>query len=1326
MLGANLGPTGIIPNINISGLIFITETIALLQILVELLSLFSLMLNYPIKFFSGFKQHKLRIGVLYFTGTLALGVYQAVDGGVYMLISATIYQVLLYIHKAPRDTSDSSIVNPSLNLLHPIQQRIIPLFYPSYNPFFSQLFNVPPFNRIRYGPEVTQSIKNKPKADYIHFKSNTILDNTRVNASLDDTKNVANCLDMASCPFAEVYNLSLDDQHDIKRRQNFDDGKYHGVGSLSGSRDSTTPPDAQVLPNDADSSTINSKSTSNVNSDNLKSSSSSDNVEIENIEDEDDLEDDITTDSDGDDNDIEKDEEIEIPDAEDDSDLSDDRPDSTIPPSNSNDDEATASISDTSPDFKVAYLSPIFIIGGLVALFTIVGLIYRRRRRNRLAREREMALENGSSEDMDSHLSKSVEANVFSGNLEEEPRHSSWQTNDDAEMMSPNTQAFIQASNARLDRPWTYQPSGLSPQSFRNEPWKWPSNHTPKDVSKPLYHHTNSSFQPPSQITDEFLKSPLPEGYQDASPEDIDRNFVEMGDRKKYNSGSMAFYSNAMKSVFDGERKKSGSIGKKFLSRKATAEMDNGQGPQIRQRKVSDKQAQQISENDDNNFISSAFSPPLRSSTPWWEISQAVKTVFNPPKREPTPAFGGFFKRSSTPANPLVKEMQTLNQNESEPSEENVLTPISKDIKSPVPISYDQIKSESNSTDETQKMEMPPPPLPKSPNKKVKREKKKSESNKHTFSPTSPIVMNAVMDQNIDLTSQHKLEKGKEKIPHSPLLEQLARSPVPLSPKFAELSNRDENSDFEEDGPEMNDDNAHSQFYTVKDMKNIRDEFSDEAAKLREMAITPFVKGQGSTTKGISEVVSSNMKESQSQLTPPGLCPETQVQSPQQQDATLSQLPFAQSPQLGGKKTHPPSWSLEAQVPRVVSPPPNAISPQINISSPPLVSDWHNLPETLRSPPPQAVRSEMIFQANANQAGHQSITAALTKELENQNKNEDVGSEVKLEDEPEVETWSEGSGSTVFYEDETYQDDGIINIGRSNTSTKVSSQPGSVGAASTRSKIRRYKTRRSAMSTSTRYRNSQTSAPNNFEENSKVSPNNNEQQRMVVDDWKKVESNRNNVSASTEVHAVERNVKESPIDEQFASPLNEVNESPKRSDDDFKSPKSDDFKSSKSNTSVMKSPLSSDFLPTIEATPELARSSTMKNYLMRLPSIKQATGMGSIDMNAMANDRLPSPAYNSYESGNYKYNFIGKGQGNLESPQYSSLNDQDDSNKALAKVDEILTSSWSSRISSDDLEEAPPRRRGAAVAPRTRKLLEARMRRERSESPTSSIAENEQ
>lgn len=78
---------------------------------------------------------------------------------------------------------------------------------------------------------------------------------------------------MASCPFAEVYNLSLDDQHDIKRRQNFDDGKYHGVGSLSGSRDSTTPPDAQVLPNDADSSTINSKSTSNVNSDKLKSSS---------------------------------------------------------------------------------------------------------------------------------------------------------------------------------------------------------------------------------------------------------------------------------------------------------------------------------------------------------------------------------------------------------------------------------------------------------------------------------------------------------------------------------------------------------------------------------------------------------------------------------------------------------------------------------------------------------------------------------------------------------------------------------------------------------------------------------------------------------------------------------------------------------------------------------------------------------------------------------------------------------------------------------------------------------------------------------------------
>lgn len=564
-------------------------------------------------------------------------------------------------------------------------------------------------------------------------------------------------------------------------------------------------------------------------------------------------------------------------------------------------------------------------------------------------------------------------------------------------------------------------------------------------------------------------------------------------------------------------------------------------------------------------------------------------------------------------------------------------------------------------------------------------------------------------------------------MPHSPLLEQLARSPVPLSPKFAELSNGDENSDFEEDGPEINDGNAHSQFYTVKDMKNIRDDFTDEATKLREMAITPFVKGQESTTKGICEVVSSDMKETQSQLTPPGLCPETQVQSPQQQDANLSQLPFAQSPQLGGKKAHPPSWSLEAQVPRVVSPPPNAISPSLNISSPPLVSDWHNLPETLRSPPPQAVRSEMIFQANANHAAHQSITAALTKELENQNKNdENVGPESKLEDEAEVETWSEGSGSTVFYEDETYQDDGIINIGRSNTGTKVSSQPGSVGAASTKSKIRRFKTRRSAMSTSTRYRNSQTSAPNHFEEISQASTNNNKQQQMVVDDWKKVESNRNQVSASMAVHAVENNVKESPIDEQFASPLNEVGESSKRSDDDFKSPKSDDFKSSKSNTSVMKSPLSSDFLPTIEATPELARSSTMKNYLMRLPSIKQATGMGSIDVNAMVHDRLPSPAYNSYESGNYKYNFIGKGQGNLDSPQYTSPNDQDDSNKALAKVDEILTSSWSSRISSDDLEEAPPRKRGAAVAPRTRKLLEARMRRERSESPTSSIAENEQ
>lgn len=79
---------------------------------------------------------------------------------------------------------------------------------------------------------------------------------------------------MASCPFSEVYNLSFDDQNEIKRRQNFDDGKYHGVGSSSGSRDSTTPPESQVLPNDADSSSLNSKSNSNVNSDkNIKSSS---------------------------------------------------------------------------------------------------------------------------------------------------------------------------------------------------------------------------------------------------------------------------------------------------------------------------------------------------------------------------------------------------------------------------------------------------------------------------------------------------------------------------------------------------------------------------------------------------------------------------------------------------------------------------------------------------------------------------------------------------------------------------------------------------------------------------------------------------------------------------------------------------------------------------------------------------------------------------------------------------------------------------------------------------------------------------------------------
>lgn len=560
-------------------------------------------------------------------------------------------------------------------------------------------------------------------------------------------------------------------------------------------------------------------------------------------------------------------------------------------------------------------------------------------------------------------------------------------------------------------------------------------------------------------------------------------------------------------------------------------------------------------------------------------------------------------------------------------------------------------------------------------------------------------------------------------MPHSPLLDQIARSPVPLSPNFAELA-KSEESDVDDDGPNTNKVSGQSKFYTVKDMKNIRDGFTDEAAKLRDMAITPFVKTQG-VDKGTDYSIHTAMKETESQLTPPGLSPEPQITSPLQQDADLAQLPFLPSPTLAGKKVHPPSWSLEAQIPKVVSPPPNAISPPPNIVSPPPVLDWQNLPETLRSPPPQAVRSEMLFQANSNQAPPQSFAAALNIQPNMQNQQDDQKeSEVGM-NEHEIETWSEGSGSTVFYEDETYQDDGIINIGRSNDSANDGSRTDSIGGASTRSKVRRYKTRRSAMSTSTRYRASQMTAPALMEENTQHVNNNVEQQQMVVNDWKNIENNRSHVSAPPAVNQPV-DVASPQSDDHFTSPLSGDNNSPsKHTDEDFRSPMSNAFKGSDSASPKFKSPASSDFLPTIEATPELARSSTMKNYLMRLPSIRQSTGMGSIGMNSINSEALPSPMYDNYDSGNRKYNYIGKGQDEPKHSNHSSSSGQDDSDKALAKVDEILTSSWSSRISSDDFEEGPPRKRGAAVAPRTRKLLEARMRRERSGSPTSSLAESD-
>ncbi|TIA87343.1 hypothetical protein E3P99_03227 [Wallemia hederae] len=1273
MVGGTLGPTGIEPSDKIDGIITITVKVPLIQILVLLHSLFNLSLLYPVKLLANAESFKLKMYSLLLNGSFALLVYQVIR-----------------------------------TLLHP-----------------HYTFIVPPFNRQRFArtPEVTDTNLDK---EHAHFST---LDNTHSNFSAvnDDVNLVVGCLD----------NMDSNCHHTLQKRQQFNDGKYHGIGSLADSRASTSP-SSQRLPNDM--SSLNSPSTKITpnEDDDSKSSDEPDDETNQDSDSNDDVDSEIDSLDDDNEDNAEDDLNIDSQEDNDDESQNKDQP-PAIPPSSDSAEDAPQTVSESStPDFKVAYLSPIFIIGGLVAIFTIIGLVYRRRRRNRLAKERQIAMENGSSEDNISEFEKPA-AFVSEGHLDQEPRHSSWQTDDDAQMMSPNSQPFVQSPGDRVERPWVYQPSGLSSQSFRNEPWKWPSNNnTPRETPRPQFQRTNSSFQPPSQITDEILKSPLPEGYQDASPEDVDRRLDEMSDRGKHNSGSMAFYANAMKSALDGERYKSGFIGNKILSRRPTTQMDGGGDAQIRQRKTSDKQAQQIAENDDINYIPSMFSPPLRSSTPWGDFSQAIKTVFNPPKREPTPAAAGFFKRSNTPANVGGRDIELEEAKETKSPVDNVLTPISKDIHSPVPISYDQLKTESSTTNEdakdTKDADAPPPPLPKSPDRHVKKSKKsklsksRSKDIKNTIAMSSPISMNAVVNENVDLSNQHypnnRSAKGKEKMPHSPLLEQLAKSPVPLSPNFAQLAKSDE-SDVDDDGPYNTNTVGQSKFYTVKDMKNIRDEFTDEAAKLRDMAITPFVKNQGA--KDINYSIHTVMKETESQLTPPGLSPEPQqVLSPVQKDADLAELPFLPSPPLAGKKVHPPSWSLEAQIPKVVSPPPKVVSPPPNIVSPPPVQDWQNLPETLRSPPPQAVRSEMIFQANANQAPPQSFGAALsTQQPQVQSRESAKEIEENIED-PEIETWSEGSGSTVFYEDETYQDDGIINIGRNNDGSNEGSRADSIGGGSTRSKIRRYKTRRSAMSTSTRYkRASQMTAPALMEENVQQVNNNAEQQQMVVNDWRNVEINRSHVSAPPAVNKPE-DVSSPQSDDHFTSPLSGGNTSPsKHTDGDFKSPMSDAFKSSESTSPKFKSPASSDFLPTIEATPELARSSTMKNYLMRLPSIRQSTGMGSIGMNSLNSETLPSPMYDSYNSGNSKYNYIGKGQDHSKHDSRSPSNGQEDSHKALAKVDEILTTSWSSRISSDDFEEGPPRKRGAAVAPRTRKLLEARMRRERSGSPTSSLAESD-
>ena len=536
------------------------------------------------------------------------------------------------------------------------------------------------------------------------------------------------------------------------------------------------------------------------------------------------------------------------------------------------------------------------------------------------------------------------------------------------------------------------------------------------------------------------------------------------------------------------------------------------------------------------------------------------------------------------------------------------------------------------------------------------------------------------------------------------------------------------------------------------------------------MAITPFVKPPLS----INIPQSVDMKQTESQLTPPGL-PSAVEQPNEQQQQTNEQkvmspktdimmeeggpaLPFAPSPPPLAKKMHIPSWSLEAQAPRVVSPPPNVISPppMMNLNALNGIEAAKGLPETLRSPPPHAIRSELIYQGQQQQQS-QSIGSALASTSNNYNNNSNENENENVDDDVDIETWSEGSGSTVFYEDETYQDDGIINIGRQ---SGIQQSNNSIGGGSTKSRIKRIKTRRSAMTSSTKNRSSQMTAPPVIEENNN---NNGEQQSMMMDGWKQVEENRGSqqpkqtTATNTEDQQQHKSPNtdeyKSPQSEEFASPISNnasSNQSPSKSE--FKSPKSDDFKSVKSDeNNEFKSPKNlnldlnfsntpqsqfSDFLPTIEATPELARSGTMKNYLMRLPSFKQSAAITNNNSNQRSTSspadsigRLASPNYSNVD---FSLDFLNSNKKKTTDEsitsnyskisKLSSKHDEDHPGRANhGNVDDILTSSWSSRISSDDIEEGPPKRRGAAVAPRTRRLLEARMRRERSGSPNSSL-----